>query len=354
MAEVARLRHGGVRQCRGPRAALRPQRRLRRLRRRDARTGAGAQRPRHARSRAAVAGDVERDSPAPFFLWIHLFEPHAPYRTGSYAGEVTEVDREVARFVAALRERALWDSIVLSVTSDHGESLGEHGEDTHGYFVYDSTIRVPWILKAPGLKPGPLCAAGAAARRDADDDGARQRRRRGHAPARRGRGCGPLARHLDRASILASTRTARRCCRSISSTGPSSKPFARRRSNTSTRRSRSCIGGATIPAKPGTWSRASAPRPGRLQAIVARVSANPFVAPERAQVDTVQAEKFMALGYIGQARSSGGQRPRRATRSEAEARDLSAGDVSPDALGIGPSRRRARRARAARRNWSRT
>jgi choline-sulfatase len=88
--------------------------------------------------------------PAPFFLWIHLFEPHAPYKTGSYAGEVTAVDRELDRFFALLRERGLWNDTILSVTSDHGESLGEHGEATHGYYVYDSTIRIPWILKAPG------------------------------------------------------------------------------------------------------------------------------------------------------------------------------------------------------------
>ena len=87
---------------------------------------------------------------APFFLWIHLFEPHAPYKTGSYAGEVTAVDGELDRFFALLRARGLWDGAVLSVTSDHGESLGEHGEATHGFYVYDSTIRIPWILKAPG------------------------------------------------------------------------------------------------------------------------------------------------------------------------------------------------------------
>ena len=96
-------------------------------------------------TRAPAAG-----APAPFFLWIHLFEPHAPYKTGSYAGEVTAVDRELDRFFALLRERGLWNDTVLSVTSDHGESLGEHGEATHGYYVYDSTIRIPWILKVPG------------------------------------------------------------------------------------------------------------------------------------------------------------------------------------------------------------
>lgn len=100
-------------------------------------------------TRAPPAGTTAGSS-APFFLWIHLFEPHAPYKTGSYAGEVTAVDRELDRFFALLRERGLWNDTVLSVTSDHGESLGEHGEATHGYYVYDATIRVPWILKAPG------------------------------------------------------------------------------------------------------------------------------------------------------------------------------------------------------------
>lgn len=90
----------------------------------------------------------------PFFLWIHLFEAHAPYVTGSYASEVREADREIGRFFDVLRARGLWDDTVLSVTSDHGESLGEHGEDTHGFFIYDSTIRIPWILKAPAVIPG--------------------------------------------------------------------------------------------------------------------------------------------------------------------------------------------------------
>lgn len=88
----------------------------------------------------------------PFFLWIHLFEPHAPYVAGSYAAEVTAVDTELGRFFNALRGRGIWNDLVVSVTADHGESLGEHGESTHGYFVYDATVRIPWILKAPGVK----------------------------------------------------------------------------------------------------------------------------------------------------------------------------------------------------------
>jgi arylsulfatase A-like enzyme/Tfp pilus assembly protein PilF len=90
----------------------------------------------------------------PFFVWIHLFEPHAPYLSGSYANEVSVVDTELDAFFSWLREKDLWDSLVLSVTSDHGESLGEHGEQTHGFFVYDATVRIPWILKAKSLTPG--------------------------------------------------------------------------------------------------------------------------------------------------------------------------------------------------------
>ncbi len=90
----------------------------------------------------------------PFFLWVHLFEPHAPYSAGSYDADVSAADAALGDFFALLRTRGLWDRAVLSVTSDHGESLGEHGEQTHGFFVYDATLRIPWILKAPGLTPG--------------------------------------------------------------------------------------------------------------------------------------------------------------------------------------------------------
>jgi choline-sulfatase len=92
-------------------------------------------------------------APRPFFLWVHLFEPHAPYRTGSYAGEVAAVDTALAGFFTHLRDAHMWADIVLSVTADHGESLGEHGEQTHGFFLYDATLRIPWVLKAPGVLP---------------------------------------------------------------------------------------------------------------------------------------------------------------------------------------------------------
>jgi choline-sulfatase len=93
-----------------------------------------------------------------FFLWVHLFEPHAPYgdaRTGRsvlarYGDEVTEADRQVGRLVEALgdaRERT-----IIAVTSDHGEAFGEHGEIAHSIFVYDTTLRVPLLLAGPGIE----------------------------------------------------------------------------------------------------------------------------------------------------------------------------------------------------------
>jgi choline-sulfatase len=93
-------------------------------------------------------------APRPFLTWIHLFEPHAPYRTGSYESEVTAADTALSSFFNFLRNRHLWDEAAVSVTSDHGEALGDHGEQTHGFFVYDAAMRIPWILKAPGAPAG--------------------------------------------------------------------------------------------------------------------------------------------------------------------------------------------------------
>ena len=108
------------------------------------------------RSGVATLARAERwldTAPQPFFLWVHLFEPHAPYLTGSYDDEVRAADTALDQFFHFLRGKRLWDGIVLSVSSDHGESLGEHRERTHGFFLYDATMRIPWILKAPGLVP---------------------------------------------------------------------------------------------------------------------------------------------------------------------------------------------------------
>jgi tetratricopeptide (TPR) repeat protein len=96
----------------------------------------------------------------PFFLFVHLYDPHTPYDPPSpygerygrdpYLGEVAYTDSQVARLLGALRERGLEEKTAVAFTADHGESLGEHGEATHGFFVYQAAIHVPLIVALPG------------------------------------------------------------------------------------------------------------------------------------------------------------------------------------------------------------
>jgi choline-sulfatase len=99
-----------------------------------------------------------------FFAWVHLYDVHAPYvPPGAYAaryanrpydGTVAWADEVVGRLVTALRYGGALDRTLVIVTSDHGEALGEHGEDVHGYFVYEATLRVPLIIRGPGVTAG--------------------------------------------------------------------------------------------------------------------------------------------------------------------------------------------------------
>jgi choline-sulfatase len=99
-----------------------------------------------------------------FFAWVHLYDPHDPYEPpGRYAvayadrpydGEVAWSDELVGRLIATLRDSGRLDDTLVVVTSDHGEGLGEHGEDVHGYFVYESTLNVPLVVRGPGVKVG--------------------------------------------------------------------------------------------------------------------------------------------------------------------------------------------------------
>jgi arylsulfatase A-like enzyme/cytochrome c-type biogenesis protein CcmH/NrfG len=121
-------------------------------------------RPANERAGAAVVDEalawLNRSSEGRFFLWVHLFEPHAPYgdaRDGRsaearYGDEIAEADRQVARLVAALGDKAA--STLTIVASDHGEAFGEHGEISHSVFIYDTTLRVPLIVAGPGVRPG--------------------------------------------------------------------------------------------------------------------------------------------------------------------------------------------------------
>ena len=101
-----------------------------------------------------------------FFAWVHLFEPHAPYQPPEpyasryagrpYDGAVAWSDELVGRLIGALRDTGALDASLVIVTSDHGESLGDHGEDTHGYFVYESTLHVPLVCRGPGVAAGTI------------------------------------------------------------------------------------------------------------------------------------------------------------------------------------------------------
>jgi choline-sulfatase len=102
--------------------------------------------------------------PSPWFMWVHYYDPHAPYEPPAdlaerfkslpYDGEIAFVDRELARVLKAVQDLGALDNTVVLVTADHGESLGEHGEGTHGVFIYDSTLRVPWIIAGPQIAGG--------------------------------------------------------------------------------------------------------------------------------------------------------------------------------------------------------
>jgi choline-sulfatase len=99
----------------------------------------------------------------PFFLWVHVYDPHFPYdppspfrekyRDRPYDGEVAYTDRELGRLFAALARKSPENTLV-AVLSDHGESLAEHGEYTHGIFLYDSTLRIALLLVGPGVPKG--------------------------------------------------------------------------------------------------------------------------------------------------------------------------------------------------------
>jgi len=119
-----------------------------------------------ARVNAWIDQQTQPDTRAnarPWFVWVHYFDPHAPYEPPAeyqqraatpYDGEIAFVDAQIARLLQHLADRAVLDATVTLLTADHGESLGEHGEETHGVFIYDSTLRVPWIVAGAGVPSG--------------------------------------------------------------------------------------------------------------------------------------------------------------------------------------------------------
>jgi arylsulfatase A-like enzyme/Flp pilus assembly protein TadD len=95
----------------------------------------------------------------PFFIWVHLYDAHDPYdppepyksryASAPYDGEIAYEDSAVGKLLSQLRARGLYDGALIAVMADHGEALGDHGETTHGIFLYDETIRVPLLFKLP-------------------------------------------------------------------------------------------------------------------------------------------------------------------------------------------------------------
>ena len=111
---------------------------------------------------AAVA--QARGLGAPFFLFVHYFDPHAAYnppepfaarfRSDPYEGEIAYVDEQIGRLRRELEALGRLEHTIVIVTADHGESLGEHGEPTHGVFLYQATVHVPLLIVAPGRWQG--------------------------------------------------------------------------------------------------------------------------------------------------------------------------------------------------------
>jgi len=107
---------------------------------------------------------AERDRP--FFAWVHLYDAHAPYEApepfrsrfpqtaiGAYDAEIASVDAQVGRLLDALGADGRLAETLVVVVGDHGEMLGEHGEQTHGFFIYEPVTHIPLIMSGPGLPP---------------------------------------------------------------------------------------------------------------------------------------------------------------------------------------------------------
>jgi tetratricopeptide (TPR) repeat protein len=100
----------------------------------------------------------------PCFVWVHLFDPHAPYdppepersqfAEAPYDGEIAYTDRQIGKLLDGYRELGRFDGAMIVLTADHGESLGQHSEATHGVFLYDATLHVPLVIVAPSAARG--------------------------------------------------------------------------------------------------------------------------------------------------------------------------------------------------------
>jgi choline-sulfatase len=128
------------------------------------RAAGAVERPADEVVRSAAAWIDARQS-QPFFAWLHLFDPHSPYTPPApfaaaradapsdvlYDGEVAYADAAIGRLFEHLQRSGLFSRAAIFIVADHGESLGEHGERTHGTFLYDATVRVPLLVKLPDV-----------------------------------------------------------------------------------------------------------------------------------------------------------------------------------------------------------
>jgi arylsulfatase A-like enzyme/tetratricopeptide (TPR) repeat protein len=124
--------------------------------------GEGAERPGNEVADQFIAW-LERPARAPFFAWVHLYDPHAPYAPPppfrerfagrAYEGEIAFADAQVGRMLDALARQGRERDTLVVALADHGESLGEHGERTHALLVHEATQHVPLILAGPGIAP---------------------------------------------------------------------------------------------------------------------------------------------------------------------------------------------------------
>ena len=127
----------------------------------DELAGAASERDAASTTERALSYIAQQDTSTPLFLWVHYFDPHAPYepparfRSGGatpYQGEVAAVDEQLGRLTQAFEARR--QGAAMIVAGDHGEGLGDHGESQHGHLLYQSTMHVPLLIVGPGVGAG--------------------------------------------------------------------------------------------------------------------------------------------------------------------------------------------------------
>ncbi|MFN7967246.1 MAG: sulfatase-like hydrolase/transferase [Acidobacteriota bacterium] len=134
----------------------------------DASGGSRSQRPGNESVDLAIDW-LRQHSDKPFFLWVHLYDPHTPYRPppeymqmargNAYAGEVAFADAQLGRLLEALDRTGAASRTVVTALADHGEGLGTHGEKEHGFLLYEEVLHVPFVIAAPGrIAPGTVIA----------------------------------------------------------------------------------------------------------------------------------------------------------------------------------------------------